>query len=618
MRRFFIGRQQWMLVVLLLCFLLRLIAIDHKPLHFDEGNNVYFGHLPLTQLLQVSVETADTDPPAHRYLLGFWMLGAGTSEFAVRLFSVFASVLTCAMLWRVCRQLHLSRRVALLAGVLWSMSPYVIDYAQEAKGYAFAAACALVAWSVWIDAAAREWNLRRLGAYVGAMSLMFATHYYTAPVFAMHWLWWLMSSTQSVIASRKFILRSIAAQLVSVVPAAIWLAFSLPAALNGARGLSDAADPLVAVLKKIVLELSMGRASDGWLAMVGAIALVMMSVAGALALRRAHRAAFIFALAGVAPIAFALILSRFVSFFYPRFLMYVMPQMCVAVAGFAYVNLHIRGRTLARCFFVFVFALLGAGAIQHYRTPIDTETDYRSLVSQMRPALRGGDRVLATYIWMRGMLQSYAPRAEQTLQWIKDDYSTEEMRTLEDLPMGARIWSLNFRRNADAPDARSVMWLRQNTAYAGEATISGTQAKLFVLPQENAAAKSAVFDNKIELRYAPIQQITLRSSDVISTSLTWSARESLPEGYAIFVHLRAVDGRVVAQRDGDAVNGLTPILTWKVGREVIDRRAMLLPRDLPQGEYAFVIGVYRVSNSKRLLTQSGADYVELASVRVTR
>ena len=179
-------------VLLALAFALRVGSIEHQPLHYDEGNNVYFGRLPFAGLLQETIRTSDTDPGGHRYALGFWMDAAGPSPFAIRLFSAAFSLLCVALTYRLARQLRLGIAVSLIAAGLMAISPYAIDYGQQAKGYAMGAALALASWWCWMKLMSGSGGRSNKAVAVGYVLLtaaMISTHFYTVLVLGMQWVW---------------------------------------------------------------------------------------------------------------------------------------------------------------------------------------------------------------------------------------------------------------------------------------------------------------------------------------------------------------------------------------------------------------------------------------------
>src|SRR6266542_4158001 len=88
------ARWLWIVTALVMAaFVLRVVDLQRRPLHFDEGINVTLGHRSPAEVLTLSQQTFDNDPPGHRFSMGVWMTLAGPSPLAVRLFSVFFSLL---------------------------------------------------------------------------------------------------------------------------------------------------------------------------------------------------------------------------------------------------------------------------------------------------------------------------------------------------------------------------------------------------------------------------------------------------------------------------------------------------------------------------------------------
>jgi mannosyltransferase len=73
-----------------------------------------------------------------------WTAVAGTSEWSLRLPSVFGTVLACALLVVLGRRVS-DRRVALASGLLLAASPFVVKWSQQARGYTFLMALGVLA-----------------------------------------------------------------------------------------------------------------------------------------------------------------------------------------------------------------------------------------------------------------------------------------------------------------------------------------------------------------------------------------------------------------------------------------------------------------------------------------
>ncbi|HEY3342085.1 MAG TPA: glycosyltransferase family 39 protein, partial [Anaerolineae bacterium] len=144
-------RLGWLMVVLIMLAMgLRVADLQRRPLHFDEAINVTMGQRSPAGVLSLSRQTFDNDPPGHRFALGIWMALAGPSPLAIRIFSVFFGLLAVALTYRVSREMRLGIWPSLAAAGLLAISPYAIDYAQQAKGYAMGIGMAMLSWWMWL------------------------------------------------------------------------------------------------------------------------------------------------------------------------------------------------------------------------------------------------------------------------------------------------------------------------------------------------------------------------------------------------------------------------------------------------------------------------------------
>jgi hypothetical protein len=92
----------------------------------------------------------------------------------------------------------------------------------------------------------------------------------------------------------------------------------------------------------------------------------------------------------------------------------------------------------------------------------------------------------------------------------------------------------------------------------------------------------------------------------LRVAFDWRVHEPVSESLVMFVHLQRGDFELVAQRDAVPGNGLFPVEEWKSGELVRDQFALLLPPDLPAGEYEMRVGIYNAKTQMRYsLTEPG-------------
>jgi hypothetical protein len=86
--------------------------------------------------------------------------------------------------------------------------------------------------------------------------------------------------------------------------------------------------------------------------------------------------------------------------------------------------------------------------------------------------------------------------------------------------------------------------------------------------------------------------------------------------YKVFLHLVDANGQLVAQRDSEPGGGLNLTSRWPPGETIIDNHGILIPSELPPGNYQLRIGLYDVVDPNARLpiqTDTGAVDAYLAA-----
>ncbi|MBI3958455.1 MAG: hypothetical protein HY328_06570 [Chloroflexi bacterium] len=101
-------------------------------------------------------------------------------------------------------------------------------------------------------------------------------------------------------------------------------------------------------------------------------------------------------------------------------------------------------------------------------------------------------------------------------------------------------------------------------------------------------------------------------------ALEWESLRPVTKDYRVFVHLLDASGTKLAQRDGQPVLWLRPTSGWQPGERIVDRYGLLLPADLPPGEYSVTVGLYDPETGERQPSSAGpGDFaIQLGPVRV--
>ena len=100
--------------------------------------------------------------------------------------------------------------------------------------------------------------------------------------------------------------------------------------------------------------------------------------------------------------------------------------------------------------------------------------------------------------------------------------------------------------------------------------------------------------------------------ETVTLTLHWQARAVPSADYQVFVHLLDTGPEPVAQGDGPPLLGDYPTSVWAPGEVIIDPHVVVLPADLPAGQYRLLVGMYNLETLVRLPRLDGAgDAVDI-------
>ncbi len=111
------------------------------------------------------------------------------------------------------------------------------------------------------------------------------------------------------------------------------------------------------------------------------------------------------------------------------------------------------------------------------------------------------------------------------------------------------------------------------------------------------------FDDKILLHGydTPREEGTVyHSGESLCFTLHWQAIGTPLEYYNVFIHVLAENGERAAQFDAPPLDGNYPTTWWARGEVIADARRVVIPKDIPPGEYAVWIGLYDLDTMQRL------------------
>ena len=605
--------------VLVLASLLRLRALDVPPLWWDEGNNAYFAHQSLPRLLEMSRLTHDTDPPAHRLALAVWLGLLGDSACNLRLLSAVCGILTVLLVFHWGRSLG-GFATGLAAALLVACSPMAVFYSREAKSYTFVTLFGTVAvyvWARYLDSPSRP-RPKLWAAYVLCGALALGAHYYAA-FLSIAQAAWLAVDVLGARRARPESLRRVrnwlVAQVGTVAIVLPWILLTWDTALDGAKNvpMAQGALPPLAYLKEVLFCLAAGPHAPDWTA---ALALVVLGSAVIWELCHARRGQrWLLAIIVVLPVVIGCFAQQQIPFSHPRFFLYVTPALYL-LAALALTRLRRAGTILA-----LLLAVSWGVALPTAYTPFaPPEEDLRPLAVPLRDLAQPDDGIIVGYIWQEGILRMYAPagRASYHLGWFEREAVGESMNVL--FARHPRLWLVTYRAPLQHPSNPGGWWLEQYAARALVAEHGHSRIALYLRPCTEAfqAPEAMTFSGGIQLRYKPITgQAT--AGQALAMALQWGVDEPPSERFAVFVHLVDDCGKLWAQSDGEPQNGLVPFPRFARGQRLIECRAIVIPPEIPQGDYGLLVGLYHPETGKRLQVvgvDGGIDHCRIGRINV--
>ena len=172
-----------LLLLLWVGMALRTWGLDAQSLWRDEVDTVRFATQPLPQLLSMFT-TPGHNGPFYYLLLRPWIQYFGHVDFALRYSALLLGLLAIPLFYQVMRK-GTETRVALLAALLLTASPYAIWYSQELRMYTLVLVIALGATWCW-QRALWDGRTRYWIPYVLLLSVGIYTHYLLALLIPTH------------------------------------------------------------------------------------------------------------------------------------------------------------------------------------------------------------------------------------------------------------------------------------------------------------------------------------------------------------------------------------------------------------------------------------------------
>jgi hypothetical protein len=452
--------------------LLRLWRIDAASFWSDEVFSILWVRMDLWLLWGEGLEI-ETTPPLYYTLLKGWVAVFGADETAARSLSAVLSAATIPVVFLLGRELA-GRRVALLAAILFAVTPVQVHYAQEARAYALlvllAATTSLALARLARLAARGRPQAAALAAYAVCATLLAYTH--TTAVFILAALG---LATLACLAGnanwRADIARFVATNaVVAVLALPQLLAMLAQAGRTDVTWIEPPNLPGLVTLATVLLVDPFTPQARFRLAWLLAAGLVLALLALAPRLRPGRRA---FAFLILAPVAFmgaAILVSLKVPFLIPRVAIWISVPLCILLAHL----LLLPGARAGRAMLALALALawgVGLHGVQA-RTP-DFKEDWRGLSAAVAHRARATDLIVIGQGTIPTGIALYADPLRATRSWRPQ--GTPERRN-RFLPEGVPVpLSLPTAALAEEVRAGRPVWLvlnRKDWLAHGEEAVS--------------------------------------------------------------------------------------------------------------------------------------------------
>ena len=635
------------MLTLLLAFGLRVWRLDAQSLWHDEGLSWWFARKPLWEMF---TDVATTEhPPLYFLLLGMWMRVAGESEFALRFTSVVPGVLTVAGLIALGRRWRL-RWEGMAAAFLLALNPTHIWYSQEVRSYAW-----MTALGLWLTYWAWRWhrtNRRRDGLVYGVSGgLALYVHIFLVFLLAAHAL---------VIAlPRWFREPRVRGRLRSVWPFFLMAAFFVPWVLPTLGQLRTNRTywywgylDVPVVLRQTALAFAFYEMPEKMpVTFLRHTAYTMWALAllgSARVWRRKGGSLLVFSV--WVPLAATLGLAYMVPKYAPRYVLYTLPVWLLLVAAvfvgaLAWARQHRRrvflalagGAILAG---LAVYTIGVAQALRLAWQPPIARPDFRRTVVFVREYALPEDAVILVGGHMEPVVRYYLRRQDvqvypmppRLLVDLSDPLTWWDVApALERISQRhARAWLILWQEDLADPQRLVYSLLQTHTCrldtppdlrdvglalfhFTGTLDLPpdptpqfpvGIRFRNGLVLLGYDAARVLPPGTPLETCYrvrSEGNRLQVAPGETFYVVLYFQPTATLHEGLTGFVHLVTPDGSNAVGLMDRYLGGLAyPTTRWHVGEVVRQEFPVPVPADLPPGEYALEIGIYRPATLQRI------------------
>jgi mannosyltransferase len=616
------GRQRWILLaIILLAFVLRVYELGRAELWFDEALSAAVAGKGLGDILAYTRGAPFEHPPVYYLALHSWLRLAGTSEFALRFFSLAWGVLFVPLVYRLLAPWG-GQRFALLAALIAAISVVSIDHSQNARMYSILPVLGVLSLLCFFRALAsrqRRWWV----AYLVVVGVGIGVHYFFALMLLVPLTFVLLTNFRDRRAMVSVLL--ILLSTVLLVAGWAWLSTGFREAFQQIlRGEGGGVSSLGLRIKHTVGGLLLEEPAIGHLAL-GALALAGVLFWPLPPPPRAHPVSLVgsrrFLLIWLlVPWLAALALPYWVQ---DRHLAYLWPALYALIAC-GLLALQARGKWLFAAGMILVLATSGYG-LWRQNGGIDDEFKFGQMMDFIEDRAAPEDLVVLNQPGMWPYVDHYAQRDLAVVYVPATPNPSSEGEVDQQLsPLAAeasRVWLGPIGAWTADPSSLVEQWLAGHAyqAYKEWFPGSGSVALYFMPePMESLPIERVDWEGRIRLREAQSSSPTVAPGDAVRLSFAWRAVQPVDSSHLLL--LKLVDGQGItwASRRSEPCGGWCPTDTWQPGKVYHDHHALLIPPGTPPGRYRLQMSWYDPVEERELATARGESALDLGVVQVIR
>lgn len=623
------------LAILFLASAVRFHRLGEQSLWYDEG--VAYAHslraLPeLIPLLQRNVHL-----PAYFTLLGWWQDLTGSSEFALRALSALLSIVSVAWTYALGKRLF-HPGAGLAAAALAALNSFSIYYAQEARMYAMLAAVA--GGSMWLFVGLQRGlppPRDRKPAFI-ALGLANALGLYTHVAYALVIITQIALSAiccgrscllqlRSPVHTLRPLLRLALANLLTLILFLPWL----PVSLRQIFAQPNLSQPIATdqfariVLGNFAFGITFEQtAGNLWLIIAFLMLFGLLPLAG----RRSVwplLVSVLWALISVAIYLYLGLTTRYLRFLLPAQLGFAL---WLGRGAWLLWSRPVRDRhallrvipklaALAAIGILLLSLFSGLDTLYHGRQ--FQRDDVRGLVARIESELGENDAVLLSAAGLQEVVDYYYDGAAPVYALpTSADAADTASEVLQITLMHRRVFAIFYGSEEQDPTGAVERSLNFHSYQASQEWVGDLRFSRYVVAESMDELQNLdePFGDSIRLSHYATSGRSVGRGDYLLVGLFWFASDAPPIRYKVFLQLLDADGELVAQRDSEPGGGTQPTTTWEAGYNYLDLRALLIPHDLPPGEYSLIAGLYEINDPSARLPVGESSYVELGTIEV--